>query len=148
VSKRNVRALVIQLLSPFLSLCLVLLIDVSLRADAQGDRVYQNELDPKGERVGPVPHCNDDLFINAADCYFFLYAPDSSIHAKVCPPFQRRPGIASIAQLLFLEQVLSSALTIEYRTKTILVFFSLEAYTDIHYSSLWVFCIYSWMYSE
>ena len=76
-------ALTLQLLTPFLALCLVLLIDASLRADARDQRVYMNELDPDAQSISPIPDCIDDMFIRNESCTVFLYAPDNGTHSRV-----------------------------------------------------------------
>ena len=83
LSIRNVSALTLQLLTPFLALCLVLLIDASLRADASSQRRFMNELDPDAEGITPIPDCLDDMFISDESCMVFLYAPNDGTHSKV-----------------------------------------------------------------
>jgi len=82
LSIRNVSALTLQLLTPFLALCLVLLIDASLRADASSQRRFMNELDPDAEGITPIPDCLDDMFITDESCMVFLYAPNDGTHSK------------------------------------------------------------------
>uniref|UniRef100_A0A061SDE8 Abc transporter a family member 2-like n=2 Tax=Tetraselmis sp. GSL018 TaxID=582737 RepID=A0A061SDE8_9CHLO len=72
---RNLRAFVLQLLTPFLALCLVLLIDASLRANEKQQRQFKNELDPVAEQVTPIPNCIEDLYITDSNCKSFLYSP-------------------------------------------------------------------------
>lgn len=79
VAWRNRRATILRLLAPFLFLLLALLIDRALRADSSTNDDFSDIRRPASDPIGPIPRCNEDLYIGKKPCIELVYSPDNVV---------------------------------------------------------------------